>query len=70
MIEYLYQDGVEPCSKEPLKVRLDGRICGEIRKVKGGYQYFPKGSKTGGDILVSITKVQQSLSGKDPGLDI
>lgn len=33
-IEYLYQEGVNACSKEPLKVRCDGKICGEIRKVK------------------------------------
>jgi hypothetical protein len=60
-IQFLYQEGVEPCEKEPLKVRLDGIICGEIRKVATGYQYFPKNSKTGGDILASVTLVQRSL---------
>ena len=60
-IEYLYQEGVESCSKEPLKVRLDGRIIGEICKVEGGYQYFPKGQKVGGNIFPSIDDVQRSL---------
>ena len=63
-IEYLYQEGVRPCTKEPLKVRLDGRICGEIRKVDNSFQYFPKGKKIGGDIFPTITQVQKSL--KDP----
>jgi hypothetical protein len=58
---YLYQEGVEACSKEPLKVQLDGRVIGEIRKVEGGYQYFPKGQKTGGEIFKSVTEVQSSL---------
>lgn len=62
MIEYLYQEGVAPCSKEPLKVRSNGRICGEIRKVPGGFQYFPKGQKTGGDIFPTVGAVQMSLS--------
>lgn len=63
MIEYLYQEGVEACSKEPLKVRLDGRICGEIRKVEGGFQYFPKGEKVGGEVFATVTAVQRSLRG-------
>jgi hypothetical protein len=58
---YLYQEGVEPCSKEPLKVRLDDRIVGEIRKVDGGYQFFPKGSKFSGDIFETVGEVQKSL---------
>jgi len=62
MIEYLYKEGVEPCSREPLKVRVDGRIVGEIRKVEGGFQYFPKGQKTGGEIFKSVSAVQRSLT--------
>ena len=61
MLEYLYQEGGPPCSKEPLKVRLDGCHIGEIRKVAGGYQYFPKGKNYGGDILPTVGDVQQSL---------
>lgn len=62
MIEYLYQEGVEACSKEPLKVRCDGRICGEIRKVDGGFQYFPKGQKSGGEVFKTVQAVQRSLA--------
>lgn len=62
MIEYLYQNGVKPCEKEPLKVRIDNKICGEIRKVTGGYQYFPKGQKNGGDVFLTVNDVQKSLS--------
>jgi hypothetical protein len=61
MIEYLYQEGVEACSKEPLKVRLDGRITGAIHKVEGGYQYKPKGHTTGGLVLSSVKEVQGTL---------
>jgi hypothetical protein len=61
-IQYLYQEGVEPCEKEPLKVSIDGRICGSIKKVTDGYQYFPKGSKSGGEILSTVGAVQRSLT--------
>ena len=37
MIEYLYQEGVKACSVEPLKVRLDGKIVGEIRKLENQF---------------------------------
>lgn len=63
MIEYLYTEGEEACSKGPLLVRLDGKVCGEIRKVEGGYQYFPKGYKNvGGKIFSTVTLVQKSLT--------
>lgn len=66
MIEYLYQEGVSPCSREPLKVRLDGRICGEIRKVDGGFQYVPKGSfGVRGEILPTVSAVQMTLREKE-----
>ncbi len=61
MLEYLYQEGVEACSKGPLKVRLDKTVCGEIRKVKDGFQYFPKNQKDGGEVFQTITQVQKSL---------
>ena len=62
-IQYLYKEGEEACSKEPLKVRVDGRACGEIRKVSGGFQYYPKGSKTGGEVFTTVKQVQQDLEG-------
>jgi len=46
-----------------IKVLLDGRVVGEIRKVNGGYQYFPKGQKVGGEVFQSWGQVQRSLSG-------
>jgi len=65
MIEYLYKEGEEACSKEPLLVRMDGRIVGEIRRVDGGYQYFPKGSSkgNGGEIFPTVAAVQRSIGG-------
>ena len=63
-IEYLYREGETACSKEPLKVRLDGKIVGEIRKVENGYQYFPKGAgkEAGGQVFGSVREVQKSLA--------
>lgn len=61
-IQYLYTEGEKPCEKRPLKVRLDGVVSGEIRKVAGGYQYFPKGQKEGGDVFGCLSLAQQSLS--------
>lgn len=63
VIEYLYQEGVAPCSSEPLLVRINGQICGEIRKVGDGFQYFPKGQKTGGRVFPTVEHVQFSLMG-------
>ena len=60
-IQYLYKNGEEACSKEPLKVRLDGVICGEIRKVFGGYAYFPKGVRCKGQVFPTVKGVQNSL---------
>lgn len=61
MIEYLYKEGEKTCSKEPLKVRCDGKICGEIRKVENGYQYFTYGIKLCGEVFETILEVQKSL---------
>lgn len=63
MIQYLYTEGQKACEKEPLLVRLNGRISGEIRKVEGGYQYFAKASKgwVEGDIFPTVEAVQKSL---------
>jgi hypothetical protein len=60
-LKYLYKDGEKACSKTPLKVELDGTLCGEIRKVKDGFQYYPKGSKSGGNVFAGISDVQNSL---------
>lgn len=66
-LDYDYPtDGSKACLKKPLKVKLDGKSCGEIRKVTGGYQYFPKGEKKGGDIFAGISAVQNSLQTIQP----
>ena len=62
MIEYLYKEGEEPCERRPLKVAIDGRMTGEIRKVRGGYQYFHQGRGAGGDVLGTVVAVQRSLN--------
>jgi len=46
---------------EHIQVRQDGKIIGEIRKVSGGFQYFPKGHKEGGDIFSTLLAVKKSL---------
>lgn len=61
------------------QVRLDDKIVGEIRNVprfvsiegheglmaREGYQYFPKGSKTGGDIFETKGQCMYSLYDMD-----
>lgn len=44
-------------------VYLDGYVVGEIRQVAGGYQYFPKGQKTGGAVWPSITGCKRDIEG-------
>lgn len=47
--------------KENIKVFLDKKHVGNIKSVSGGYSYFPKGSKTHGQIYQSVEKVKCSL---------
>ena len=61
-LSYLYQEGVPACSREPLKVALDGKVVGEIRKVEGGFQHFPEGQKIGGEVFETVALVQKSLN--------
>lgn len=56
LIEYLH-------TQERWLVRVDGITTGEIRPVKGGWQYFPKGQKTGGEIFLTLGEVKHSLEG-------
>lgn len=65
-LSYDYTNGEKACKSGPLTVRLDNRICGEIRQVKDGYQYFPKGSKVGGPILRTVSAIQSSLVADQP----
>ncbi len=64
-IEYVYpQAGLTP-KKHPIKVKLDGKIIGHIKYVEGGWQYFPKGQKKGGEVFKSLMQVQLSLECDD-----
>lgn len=49
------------CGNSGVSVRIDGKVVGEIRKVEGGYQYFPKGHSKGGEILPSMLAVKRTL---------
>lgn len=65
-LDYDYPEKKKACSDGPLKVKYDGRAFGEIRKVKDGYQFFAKGDKAGGPVLVSVPEVQNSLINMQP----
>lgn len=55
--------------KTVTQVKLDGKIVGTIKPVKQtkqrpnrtGWQYFPKGSKTGGEVFASKFACMGSL---------
>lgn len=61
-IQYLYTEGEREYKNVSIPVKLDGKISGEIRFTGEGWQYFPKGQKTGGEIFKTITLCQKSLS--------
>lgn len=42
-------------------VKLDGRIVGRIRKVEGGWSYFPKWQSEGGEVFTTLRECQKSL---------
>lgn len=47
-------------------VKLDGKVIGTIRTVErlhhpDGYQYFPKGQKTGGELFNTLGACKLSL---------
>lgn len=53
-------------------VKLDGKAIGTIKPVKypngdPGWQYFPKGTKIGGDIYSTLATCQLSLGSEWPG---
>lgn len=47
-----------------VQVKLDGKVAGHIKPMMDGFAYFPKGSKTGGDILPSVDAVKKTLESK------
>ena len=49
------------CGNTGVSVRIDGKVVGEIRRVEGGFQYFPKGHSNGGEILPTVKAVKLTL---------
>lgn len=59
-----------PVGNGKTTVKLDGRVIGEIRKVKGdpngaACQYFPKGQKRGGEVFPTLSLCKYSLLVED-----
>lgn len=65
MISYDYQEGRET---HRIPVKLDGKKVGDIRMVDNGWQYFPKGQTTGGEIYPTLVLCQKSLESPKPDL--
>ncbi len=42
-------------------VKINNKVVGTIKEVKGSFQYFPKGQKTGGEIFDNLFKCIKSL---------
>lgn len=73
IIEYQYTEGRRDV---PIAVRVDGKIVGDIKPVwdkrvdltqkqeLNGWQYVPRGQKTGGKIFATLQACQDSL--KEP----
>lgn len=55
MITYIVDD------KNAIIVKSGRKTIGKIKKVQGGYQYFPLGKKIGGDVFPSIVGCKNSL---------
>jgi hypothetical protein len=60
MIEYSMG---ERATKVTLKVKLDGKYCGDIKPVGDKWAYFPKGKKEHGEIFSTTSEVQNDLEG-------
>jgi len=45
-----------------IHVLLENKRIGEIRSVEGGFQYFPKGQKKGGEVFPTLAACKQSLA--------
>lgn len=43
------------------KVKLDGKIVGEIKRFSNGWQYWPKDAKLGGILYNTLTECERSL---------
>jgi hypothetical protein len=54
-----------PNPDQSITVHLDKKVVGTIRRVAGGWQYFPQGRKEGGSIWPSIARVKREIEGED-----
>ena len=59
MITYEYHKTMP--NEKPIKVRLNKKLVGEIRKVEDGFAYFPKGWKYPGDTFKTVLDVMASI---------
>lgn len=55
-IQYLYDEG-----EEPLKVRVNGCVVGEIRKVETGFQYYSEEGETDDRVFATLMHAQLYL---------
>jgi hypothetical protein len=55
MIEYLNNMPVG------YKVKLDGKVVGEIKRLSNGWQYYPINAKFGGMIFDTLVECKRSL---------
>jgi hypothetical protein len=63
-MQIIYKTNTTKKWNAPIKVLLDGRLVGEIRVPSQlTFQYFPKGSKIGGEVFHSLFACQVSLEG-------
>jgi len=60
MSEITYHQTTD-CRILSIRVYSGGLRVGTIRAVEGGFRYFPKGSKVGGEVFTTIAAVKQSL---------
>ena len=61
MITYKHSTNISSYDTN-ISVFLDNKHVGVIKNVSGGYQYFPKGKKNGGDVFTSVKDVKDSLN--------
>jgi len=49
-----------------IKVKLDGIQVGRIKHTHRGWEYFPKGKRTGGAVFATLAACKESLVGTEP----
>lgn len=55
----------KPDRGSPIRVKLDGKVVGTIRRVEGGYQYYPKGARNSdAEVISNLDRCKQSIMGE------